>query len=104
MGDEPQRRFVYVNRQQLVMRTIDVEQLIEADHPARAIWEFLGRVDLSGFSEGIQAYEGERGRAAYNPQLLVSLWVYSYSRGVTAGRGIPRLCQTNPASPYPPAL
>lgn len=39
---ELQPRFVHVNRQQLVMRTIDVEQLIEADHPARAIWEFWG--------------------------------------------------------------
>ena len=94
---KPEPRFVYVNRQQLVMRTIDVEQLIEADHPARAIWEFLGRVDLSSFREGIQAYEGERGRAAYDPQLLVSLWVYSYSRGVTAGREIARLCETEPA-------
>jgi len=92
-----QARFVYVNRQQLVMRTIDVEQLIEADHPARAIWEFLGRVDLRRFSVGVQAYEGERGRAAYDPQLLVSLWVYSYSRGVTAGREIARLCETDPA-------
>lgn len=94
---ELQPRFVQVNRQQLVMRTLDVEQLIEADHPARAIWEFLGRVDLSGFSEGIQSYEGERGRAAYDPRLLVSLWVYSYSRGITAGREIARLCETDPA-------
>jgi len=92
-----QPRFVYVNRQQLVMRTIDVEELIEADHPARAIWEFLGQVDLVGFSEGVQAFEGERGRAAYDPRLLVSLWVYSYSRGVTAGREIARLCETDPA-------
>lgn len=90
-------RFEYVNRQQLVMRTIDVEQLIEADHPARAIWEFLGRVDLSRFSEGVRAFEGERGRAAYEPRLLVSLWVYGYSRGVTAGREIARLCETDPA-------
>lgn len=97
MSDEPQPRFVYVNRQQLVMRTVDVEQLIEADHPARAIWEFLGRLDLSRFSEAVQAYEGERGRAAYDPQLLISLWLYSYSRGVTAGREIARLCETDPA-------
>ena len=97
MADEPQPRFVYVNRQQLVMLTVDVEQLIEADHPARAIWEFLGRLDLSRFSEGVQAYEGERGRAAYDPQLLISLWLYSYSRGVTAGREIARLCETDPA-------
>lgn len=96
-GQQLQPRFVHVNRQQLVMRTMDVEQLIEAEHPARAIWEFLGRVDLSRFSEGVQAYEGERGRAAYDPRLLVSLWVYSYSRGITAGREIARLCETDPA-------
>lgn len=97
MGDEPRRRFVYVNRDQLVMRTIDVEQLIEADHPARAIWEFLGRLDLSGFNEGIESYEGERGRAAYEPRLLISLWVYSLSRGITSGREIARLCASDPA-------
>lgn len=97
MSDEPQPRFVYVNRQQLVLRTVDVEQLIEADHPARAIWEFLGQLDLSRFSEAIQSYEGERGRAAYDPRLLISLWIYSYSRGITAGREIARLCETDPA-------
>lgn len=97
MSDELRPRFVYVNRQQLVMRTVDVEQLIEADHPARAIWEFLGRLDLSRFSEGVQSYEGERGRAAYDPRLLISLWIYSYSRGITAGREIARLCETEPA-------
>lgn len=90
-------RFEQVNREQLVFRTIDVEQLIEADHPARAIWEFMGRVDLSGFNEGVQAYEGERGRAAYDPRLLVSLWLYSYSRGITAGREIARRCENDPA-------
>ncbi len=90
-------RFEYINRQQLVFRTIDVEQLIAPEHPARAIWEFLGRVELSRFSEGIQAYEGERGRAAYEPRLLISLWVYSYSRGITAGREIARLCESDPA-------
>jgi transposase len=97
MGDEPQPRFVYINRQQLVMRTVDVEQLIEADHPARAIWEFLGGVDLSRFSEGIQSYEGARGRAAHDPRLLISLWVYALSRGISAGREIARLCETDPA-------
>jgi transposase len=95
--EQPKPRFEFVNRAQLVFRTIDVEQLIDPDHPARAIWQFLGRVDLSGFSVGVQAYEGERGRAAYDPRLLVSLWVYSYSRGITAGREIARLCEYDPA-------
>lgn len=93
---ERQPRFEYVNRQQLLMRMLDVEQLIAAEHPARAIWEFLGRIDLSSFSEVVQSYEGERGRAAHDPRLLVSLWVYAYSQGVTAGREIARLCESEP--------
>lgn len=96
-GEQLQPRFEIVNREQLVMRPIDVEQLIEVEHPARAIWEFMGRVDLSRFSEEVQAFEGERGRSAYDPRLLVSLWVYSYSRGITAGREITRLCEYDPA-------
>lgn len=95
--EELQPRFEPVNREQLVFRTIDVEQLIEAGHPARAIWEFMGRVDLRAFSVGVKAFEGERGRSAYDPRLLVSLWVYSYSRGITAGREIGRLCEYDPA-------
>jgi transposase/ribosomal protein L5 len=95
--EQLQPRFEQVNREQLIFRSIDVEQLIAAEHPARAIWEFMGRVDLRAFSAGVKAYEGERGRAAYDPRLLVSLWVYSYSRGITAGREMARLCEYDPA-------
>jgi len=45
----PKPRLKLVNRKQLLMRTVDVEQLIAEDHPARAIWEFVGRLDLSAF-------------------------------------------------------
>jgi hypothetical protein len=36
-----------INRQQLVLRTVDVERLIDEDHSARLIWELMGRLDLS---------------------------------------------------------
>lgn len=96
-SNERKKRYEYINRKQLVFRTIDVEQLIPSDHPARAVWEFLGQVDLSAFETEIQSYEGGRGRAAYEPRLLISLWVYAYSRGVGAGREVARLCETDPA-------
>jgi transposase len=96
-GGERKRRYEYINRAQLVFRTIDVERLIPAEHPARAVWEFMGKVDLSAFETSIQAYEGGRGRAAYEPRLLLSLWVYAYSRGEWSGREISRLCETDPA-------
>jgi hypothetical protein len=40
---------------------------------------------------------GGAGRPAFDPQLLVSLWVYSYSRGVSSARAIERLCEYHPA-------
>ncbi len=34
-----------VDWKQLLLRAIDVERLIEEEHPARAVWEFVGRLD-----------------------------------------------------------
>ncbi len=90
-------RLKKVDRRQLLLRTIDVERLISDEHPARAIWEFVGRLDLSGFMAHVNSVEGGAGRPAIDPHLLVSLWVYSYSRGVGSARAIERLCEHDPA-------
>lgn len=85
-----------INRRQLILRPTDVETLIEEDHPARAIWELVGRLDLSRYYEAIKVVEGEAGRSATDPQLLISLWLYAYSRGVSSAREIERLCGYEP--------
>jgi len=90
-------RLQAVNRQQMVWRTVNVEQLIEEDHPARAIWELVGKLDLSSFYKGIGAVEGVAGRPTLDPQLLISLWIYAYSEGVSSAREIARLCEFDPA-------
>ena len=46
-AEKPRPRLKPINRQQLVMRPMDVEQLVAEDHEVRAIWEFAGRLDLS---------------------------------------------------------
>jgi transposase len=50
-----------VNRQQLLLRSVDVEKLVEEDHPVRAIWELVDGSDLESFYETIEAVEGEAG-------------------------------------------
>ena len=35
-----------MDRSQMMFQTVDVERLIEEDHPARAIWAFVGQLDL----------------------------------------------------------
>ena len=96
-NQRPIPRFESINREQMVMRVIDVEQLVDQDHPVRAIWEFVGRLDLSGFCEQIRAVEGERGRPTHQPRLMICLWIYAYSRGVSSAREIARLCEYEPA-------
>ncbi len=94
-GREP--RLKRVNRKQLLLRAVNVEQLIPEDHPVRAIWELVGRLDRSPFHQDIEAVEGVAGRPALDPQLLISLWIYAYSEGVSSGREISRLCEFDPA-------
>jgi transposase len=72
---------------------VSVEQLIAEDHPARAVWEFVGRLDLARYAEHVRSVEGSAGRPALDPQLLVSLRIYSYSCGVSSARAIERLCE-----------
>jgi transposase len=93
----PQARLKPINRQQSVLRPVEVERLVEEDHPVRAIWELVGRLLPDAFYVGIKAVEGTAGQAAFDPELLTSLWVYAYSRGIGSAREIARLCEYHPA-------
>ncbi|QRM33097.1 transposase (plasmid) [Microvirga sp. VF16] len=75
---------------------LDVERLVDEDHPVRAIWELAGRLDLSAFVDRIGSLEGGAGRPAFDPQLLVSLWIYAYSRGIGSAREVERRCEHDP--------
>lgn len=86
-----------VDRSQMVWRPVDVEELIAEDHPARAIWALTEELDLKGFYAPIEAVQGVAGRTPWDPRLLVSLWVYAYSRGISSAREIARRCAYEPA-------
>jgi transposase len=93
----PAPRFKAVDRRQMVMRPINVEELIEEDHPARAIWAFTARMDWSGYCAKVKAVEGVAGRSAWDPRLLASVWIYAYSRGIGSAREVARRCGYDPA-------
>src|SRR5260370_7282760 len=77
-------RLVAINRRQLFLRTVDVEKLVEQEHCVRSIWELIGRLDLRLYYAQIAAVEGSAGREHTDPRLLISLWLYAYSRGISA--------------------
>ncbi len=95
--DVARPRLVPIDRRQMVLRSVAVDRLIEEDHPARAIWELVGRLDLSRYYAQIDAVEGRAGRDHTDPHLLISLWIYAYSRGISSAREIGRRCDYEPA-------
>jgi transposase len=94
---KPAVRLKPINRQQLLLRPVEVEKLIKEGHPVRAIWELVGRLNLEPFYADIEAVEGVAGRPVWDPQLLISLWIYAYKDGVSSAREIARLCEYHPA-------
>ena len=86
-----------VNREQMSWRAVDVERLVEQDHLARAIWALVGRLNLSAFYQAIESSVEEGGRPVFDPQLLISLWVYAYTQGIGSAREVARRCEFDPA-------
>jgi len=86
-----------INRQQLLLRPVEVEKLVDLGHPVRAIWELVGRFNLEPFYAEVESVEGVAGRPVWDPRLLISLWIYAYKEGVSSAREIARLCEYHPA-------
>ena len=86
-----------IDRSQMLFRTVDVERLVDEDHPARAVWAFVSRMNLDAFYAPIKAVEGVAGREAWDPLLLICLWLYAYSRGIGSAREVARRCEYDPA-------
>jgi transposase len=69
-----------------------LDALLPDDHLARLLWAAVARLDLSAFATGLTVVEGGPGRAAADPRLLVALWLFATTQGVTSARALARLC------------
>ena len=90
-------RVLRPNRAQRELRPTDLESLLPPDHRARSVWDFVCGLDLSPWYEAIRAVEGEAGRPAIDPAILLSLWIYATTEGVGSARAVARLCEQHDA-------
>jgi transposase len=88
-------RLRHANREQVEMRLASLNDLLPEDHRARLVWEMVQAYDLSAFYARIEAVEGEVGRPAIDPRLLVAVWLYATLEGVGSARALDRLCQAH---------
>jgi transposase len=84
-------------RDQIELRAMDIESLIGADHPARAIWAYVEVLDLRELEDAIKSREGTPGHPTITPRLLMALWLYATSEGVGSARALARLCESHDA-------
>jgi len=85
------------NRWQMELRPVDLESLLPEGHRARVVWDFVEGLDLEGLYGKIGAVEGEPGRPAIDPRILLTLWLYATLEGVGSARALDRLCEQHHA-------
>jgi transposase len=73
------------------------DDLVSANHPVRMVMAVVEKLDLKRFHEPIKARQGQAGRDATDPQLLVALWLYASIRGIGSARELARRCQDSAA-------
>lgn len=84
-------------RNQIELRSMDLDSLIAADHPARTVWAYVARLDLRVLEDAIKAREGRPGHPPASPRLLLALWLYATSEGVGSARALETLCASHDA-------
>jgi transposase len=84
------------DRQPLLSPRI-IDELLEADHPARAVWSYVEGLDLTPLYDRIRARGRVAGRPAIDPRLLVALWLYATLAGFTSARELADLCRRHDA-------
>jgi transposase len=84
-------------RDQLELRSMDIDSLIGTDHPTRAIWAYVESLDLRELENAIKSREGAPGHPTISPRLQIALWLFATSQGVGSARALARLCTSHDA-------
>jgi transposase len=79
------------DRQQL-LSPMTIDDLLEADHPARAVWRFAEGINLTVLYDRIRARGPIAGRPPTDPRILVALWLYATLAGVKSANALADLC------------
>lgn len=97
MSKHGKPRVTEPERRQATIRFEMPDDALDAEHPARVLWQALGNLDLSAFLEDARSVEGGAGRPTHSPRLMLTLWTYAISQGVGSAREIEGLTRSDRA-------
>lgn len=74
-----------------------LDALIDENHPVRSVWAYVEALDLSLLYQNIQSVEGNAGRTAIDPKILLALWLYATIEGIGSAYVLTRYCKEHNA-------
>lgn len=90
-------RLRMAERLQIQMHCESLDQRLPEEHLARDIWNFVASLDLAPLLANIKAVEGQTGRDATDPRILLSVWLLAFAEGHGSAREVARLCERDRA-------
>jgi transposase len=85
------------DRSQVLLQPRSLDELLSPEHDARVVWQVVCSWNLSRFLARIAARGEAPGRAATDPRILISLWLYAYTQGISNARELWRRCESDDA-------
>jgi len=85
------RKIIQANIDQIFFFPPSIDEWIGPDHPARFMHGFLQTQDLAAL--GLDTLKREEGGVAFDPSLLLGVWLYGYFRGITSHRKLELACR-----------
>jgi len=83
----------HLQREQAWLLPPRLDELLAADHPVHFVATFVDELDAKTWSDlGVLLHGEELGAPAYDPKLLVSVWLYGFMTGVRSTRKLEAAC------------
>lgn len=84
-------------RCQIHMHCESLDQRLPENHLARDLWNFVASLDTTPLLQDIKAVEGQQGRDATDPKILLSVWLLAFAEGEGSARAVGRRCERDRA-------
>jgi transposase len=89
------QNFITADREQVLLMPPALVDWLPDEH---FVWTVLGAVEQMDLAAFYGAYRANgQGRAAYDPQVMLTLLLYAYATGVSSSRQIERCCEVDVA-------
>ncbi len=79
-------RVLVPQRDQVRMLTASLDELLDAEHRVRLVWQYAESLDPTELDEAIRVTPHTTGRSAIDPRLLFALWLFATIEGVGSAR------------------